>query len=96
MDRTPWRGGLLPGSGSIWRGDRIELDAVSVGARPMPSDGTPIIWRTAGVGRLYITPMHAGFAQAPVTGRFAPTEIADAVEVAALSRFRPRGPAMKP
>ena len=55
--------------------DELELDFHTIGYRPMPSDGFPIIGRPAGLQGLYVTVMHSGVTLAPAVGLFAAEEI---------------------
>ncbi len=65
----------------------LELESVTVGYRPIPADGHPVI----GFARpgLYIAAMHSGITLAPVVGRFAAMEILDGAAVELFSPFRP-------
>ena len=56
-------------------GDRLELDFHTIGYRPMPTDGFPIIGRAAGIEGLYVAVMHSGITLAPAVGLFAAQEI---------------------
>ncbi|WP_430682288.1 NAD(P)/FAD-dependent oxidoreductase [Mesorhizobium australafricanum] len=72
--------------------DGLELDFHTVGYRPTPADGFPIIGRAEGVGGLYIAVMHSGITLAPAVGLFATREILDGerdglLKPYALSRF---------
>ena len=58
-------------------GDALTLDFHTLGYRPMPSDGFPIIGRAAGVDGLYVAVMHSGITLAPVVGLFAAEEVLD-------------------
>ncbi len=57
--------------------DGLELDFHTVGYRPTPTDGFPIIGREEGVDGLYIAVMHSGITLAPAVGLFATREILD-------------------
>ncbi|RWB02158.1 FAD-binding oxidoreductase [Mesorhizobium sp.] len=57
--------------------DRLELDFHTVGYRPTPIDGFPIIGRAQGVSGLYVAVMHSGITLAPAVGLFAGREILD-------------------
>ncbi|RWE82113.1 FAD-binding oxidoreductase [Mesorhizobium sp.] len=57
--------------------DRLELDFHSVGYRPTPIDGFPIIGRAEGLSGLYVAVMHSGITLAPAVGLFAAREILD-------------------
>jgi glycine/D-amino acid oxidase-like deaminating enzyme len=73
---------------SLRGGGSMELKDVSVGLRPIPDDGCPIVGFSSGVEGLYIAVMHAGVTLAPVIGRFATTEILDGVDVNVLQSCR--------
>jgi len=55
--------------------DGLELDFHTVGYRPTPADGFPIVSRADGVGGLYVAVMHSGITLAPAIGLFATREI---------------------
>lgn len=70
----------------------LEFDFHTVGYRPTPIDGFPIVSRADGVGGLYIAVTHSGITLAPAIGLFAAREILDGERDAllapyALSRF---------
>lgn len=68
-------------------GDALELDFHTVGYRPMPEDGLPIVGRVDGVRGLYIAVMHSGITLAPAIGRFVADELLDGRRDALLSPF---------
>ena len=73
-------------------GDRLELDFHTIGYRPMPTDGFPIIGRAAGIEGLYVAVMHSGITLAPAVGLFAAQEILEGrrdplLQPYGLSRF---------
>ena len=75
-------------------GRRLELERHSVGYRPTPADGFPIIGRADGVGGLYLAVMHSGITLAPAVGLFAAQEILEGdrdplLAPYGLSRFAP-------
>lgn len=77
---------MLRGAGGL------EFGFHTVGYRPTPVDGFPIVSRADGVGRLYIAVTHSGITLAPAVGLFASREILDGGRDAllapyALSRF---------
>ena len=74
---------LLPHLGNI------ALDHCTIGERPTPQDGFPVIGKPAEVSGLYVAVMHSGITLAPAVGRFAATEILDGAEVEMLAPFRP-------
>ncbi|MEO5759730.1 MAG: FAD-binding oxidoreductase, partial [Mesorhizobium sp.] len=57
--------------------DGLELDFHTVGYRPTPIDGFPIIGRAEGAEGLYVAVMHSGITLAPAVGLFAAREILD-------------------
>lgn len=58
-------------------GEGLELDFHTVGYRPTPIDGFPIIGRAEGMDGLYVAVMHSGITLAPAVGLFAAREILD-------------------
>lgn len=73
-------------------GDGLELDFHTVGYRPTPIDGFPIIGRAEGMDGLYVAVMHSGITLAPAVGLFAAREILDGerdplLQPYGLSRF---------
>jgi glycine/D-amino acid oxidase-like deaminating enzyme len=64
------------------------VEKVTLGFRPMPLDGHPIIGFTAGRRDVYITVMHSGVTLSPLVGRLAAAEILDGVQVDLLSPYR--------
>ena len=73
-------------------GDRLEFERYTIGLRPIPADGFPIIGRADGVVGLYLAVMHSGITLAPAVGLFAAREILDGgreplVAPYSLSRF---------
>lgn len=57
--------------------DGLELDFHTVGYRPTPIDGFPIIGRAEGLDGVYVAVMHSGITLAPAIGLFAAREILD-------------------
>lgn len=66
----------------------IALENVSVGVRPIPADGCPIIGFSSQIEGLYVAVMHAGVTMAPAIGRLATTEILDGARVKLLDACR--------
>ncbi|TRC93840.1 FAD-binding oxidoreductase [Mesorhizobium sp. WSM4303] len=58
-------------------GDGLELDFHTVGYRPTPTDGFPIVSRAEGMDGLYVAVMHSGITLAPAVGLFTTREILD-------------------
>ena len=81
---------LLAAIGALLRLDEpLILDEITVGLRPVPADGFPIIGFAHAPNNLYVTVMHSGITLAPLVGRLAATEILDGIEVDLLAPFRP-------
>ncbi|TIQ34573.1 MAG: FAD-binding oxidoreductase [Mesorhizobium sp.] len=84
---------LFEATKAMLRGaDGLELDFHTVGYRPTPADGFPIVSRADGAGGVYIAVTHSGITLAPAVGLFAAREILDGERDAllapyALSRF---------
>lgn len=73
-----------------WQGAKqVKLVHVSVGKRPIPQDGLPLIGRTAHIDGLYVSVMHSGVTLAAVAGRLAAAEILSNQDDAILSPYRP-------
>lgn len=64
------------------------LDRVTLGWRPLPSDGFPVVGFAPGRRDVYITVMHSGVTLSPFVSRAAATEILDAVDVEPLQPYR--------
>jgi glycine/D-amino acid oxidase-like deaminating enzyme len=67
--------------------DGLELDFHTVGYRPTPIDGFPIIGRAEGTDGVYIAVMHSGITLAPAVGLFATQEILDGERDPLLSPY---------
>ncbi|CDX57241.1 conserved hypothetical protein [Mesorhizobium plurifarium] len=67
--------------------DGLELDFHTVGYRPTPADGFPVVSRAEGVGGLYVAVMHSGITLAPAVGLFATREILDGERDALLAPY---------
>lgn len=55
----------------------LELDFHTIGYRPNPIDGFPIIGRAEGMDGVYVAVLHSGITLAPAVGLFATREILD-------------------
>jgi glycine/D-amino acid oxidase-like deaminating enzyme len=55
--------------------ERLALDFHTVGYRPTPADGFPIVGRPKGTSGLYVAVTHSGITLAPAIGLFAAEEI---------------------
>ncbi len=81
---------LLAEAQKLLRGiEELELDNVTVGLRPIPADGHPIIGFLPAMPGLYVAVMHSGATLMPVVGRMAALEILKNVETEILGPFRP-------
>jgi glycine/D-amino acid oxidase-like deaminating enzyme len=69
-------------------GDRIEYDFHTVGYRPTPADGLPIIDSAPGVSGLTLAVMHSGITNAPAVGLFTAQEILKGETVVDLAPYR--------
>jgi glycine/D-amino acid oxidase-like deaminating enzyme len=69
-------------------GDAVRLQRHTLGLRPVPGDGLPVIGPAAGVSGLYITVMHSGITLAALVGRLAAEEILSARPVDILAPYR--------
>jgi glycine/D-amino acid oxidase-like deaminating enzyme len=56
-------------------GETLEMDFHTVGHRPTPKDGFPILGAVPGLDGLYLAVTHSGVTLAPAIGRFAAEEI---------------------
>ncbi|HXV63072.1 MAG TPA: FAD-binding oxidoreductase [Vicinamibacteria bacterium] len=66
----------------------LELERVTLGWRPLPRDGYPIVGFSAGAPDIYLAVMHSGVTLTPIVGRLAAIEILDGVDVDLLSSYR--------
>jgi glycine/D-amino acid oxidase-like deaminating enzyme len=69
--------------------DDLELERVTIGLRPIPEDGMPVVGFAPDVPGVYLATMHSGVTLAPVVGRFATMEILDGARVDLLAPYRP-------
>ncbi len=73
---TEMANALLESVKMLIRGtESLALDFVSVGLRPTPRDGFPVIGRPAGIEGLYAAVLHSGVTLASVVGELAAREI---------------------
>ena len=81
---------LIAAIGSLLRLEEpLVLDEITVGLRPEPEDGFPMVGFADAPANLYVTVMHSGITLAPLIGRLAAVEILDGVAAEPLARFRP-------
>ncbi len=66
----------------------VQAIPTSIGYRPMPLDGYPIIGFTEAIPNMYIALMHSGVTLAPLVGEMATLEIADGVDVDWFKPYR--------
>ncbi len=69
--------------------DDLQLDRVTVGLRPMPEDGMPVVGFAPNLPGVYLATMHSGVTLAPAVGRFAAMEILDGARIDLLGPYRP-------
>ena len=79
----------------------IEVETLTLGYRPLPQDGFPIVGFPERRSNLYIAVLNSGMTMGPIIGQLAATEILDgaAVDLLApyrLSRFGKGAPALGP
>ncbi len=67
--------------------ERAELDHFTVGYRPTPADGFPVVGRPSQLDGLYIATMHSGVTLAPIVARFVADEILGGRRDALLAPF---------
>jgi glycine/D-amino acid oxidase-like deaminating enzyme len=65
------------------------VECVTLGYRPLPADGFPIVGFAPGRRDIYIAVMHSGVTLSPFIGRAAAVEILDGVDVDPLGPYRP-------
>jgi glycine/D-amino acid oxidase-like deaminating enzyme len=69
-------------------GDTLELETYTIGYRPTPVDGFPVIGPVDGASGLYLAVMHSGVTLAPLAGLLAANEILGGTSDATLAPFR--------
>lgn len=74
--------------GFLRSGESLEMDFYTVGYRPTPKDGFPILGAVDGVEGLYLTVTHSGITLAPAIGRFATEEILTGEKEPLLAPYR--------
>ncbi len=65
------------------------LDRVTLGFRPMPTDGFPVIGHVPGAPDLYVAVTHSGVTLAPILGMHVRSELLHERELSALAPYRP-------
>jgi glycine/D-amino acid oxidase-like deaminating enzyme len=66
----------------------LSLEKVTLGFRPLPRDGYPVIGFAEGAPGVYFAVMHSGVTLCPIVGRLAALEILDDVSVELLASYR--------
>ena len=69
--------------------DRLEMDFFTVGRRPTPVDGFPIVGHAPGVEGLYLAVTHSGVTLAPALGAIAVQEMLEGARHDLLAPYRP-------
>lgn len=77
-------------SGAIGTNQKLELDRCSIGYRPMPADGLPVVGRPSGISGLYMAVMHSGVTLCPAVGAFAAREILTGARDELMAPFGPK------
>ncbi len=70
-------------------GEKLYLEAMTVGLRPIPKDGLPVLGFAPECDGLYLAVMHSGVTLAPIAGRLAAQEIVEEQTTETLDPFRP-------
>jgi glycine/D-amino acid oxidase-like deaminating enzyme len=65
------------------------LDRVTLGFRPMPTDGFPVVGRVPGAPDIYVAVTHSGVTLAPILGLHVRSELLQEREVSVLAPYRP-------
>jgi glycine/D-amino acid oxidase-like deaminating enzyme len=73
---------------SLKGGDALEMEFFTIGYRPTPCDGFPIIGAVEGMDCLYLAVTHSGITLAPVIGLFAASEILEGTSEPLLAPYR--------
>jgi glycine/D-amino acid oxidase-like deaminating enzyme len=69
--------------------EALEVEYISLGYRPLPPDGYPMVGPMPGVEGLYVAITHSGVSLAPIIGRYAAEEIMHGRLATALSPYSP-------
>jgi glycine/D-amino acid oxidase-like deaminating enzyme len=65
------------------------LERLTLGFRPIPSDGMPVVGPVPGVQNAYVVVTHSGVTLAPILGELATAELLGAAPAELLAPFRP-------
>ena len=66
----------------------LTMEHMTIGLRPIPEDGMPVVGAVAGVEGLYVAVMHSGITLAPIVGRMVAEEMLDGVRFDILDPYR--------
>jgi glycine/D-amino acid oxidase-like deaminating enzyme len=66
-----------------------KLSHVTLGLRPTPKDGFPVVGAVPGTQGLYVAVMHSGITLAPAVGAFLAAEVLEGVREPLLEPYRP-------
>lgn len=66
----------------------LEIGEITLGVRPIPMDGLPVLGTSDNLGGLYIASMHSGVTLAPIVGKLAANEILQDKPEELLNPFR--------
>lgn len=66
----------------------LEIEHMTIGLRPIPRDGMPVVGFAEGIDGLSIAVMHSGVTLAPIIGRITADEIIDGVRFDMLAPYR--------
>ena len=66
-----------------------DLARLTIGWRPVPEDGYPVLGFSGATPNVYVAVMHSGITLAPLVGRLVASEILDGVQVEMLEPYRP-------
>ena len=69
--------------------EQLELDFFTIGHRPTPGDGFPLLGRPAHAPGLYLAVTHSGITLAPAVGLFAAQELLQGVRDPLLFPYHP-------
>jgi glycine/D-amino acid oxidase-like deaminating enzyme len=69
--------------------EKVELDFHTLGYRPTPADGFPVIGRPKNIEGLYVAMMHSGITLAPAIGLFAAAEILEGRRDGLIAPYHP-------
>lgn len=67
----------------------VHVESLSVGVRPIPSDGLPAVGWVVGAPSLYVAVAHSGITLAPVLGELVAREVVEGRTEPLLAPFRP-------